>query len=863
MVEIMLFSSYPVRAEVVRGEGTEPWRSSVSTESESTDAESVPTQARRYHAAVPLTLIAGPPGSGKTTRQVEEARAAAARGERVWWVGLPSQRDAVLRALVRDGPLLGVEVLTLQQLAYRLLSDARRLRPLLTGTGRLATVGEALLEDRDEPPSPGEARLFARAIAEAKRHLTGPGALPGSDPETRRLRRVWRAYERRKADAWDYDDFRREAAVWLEEAVPSGGGAAGGTWPLLPDRVLVDGLREIGPPDLRLLDGLARHVPVTLAVAIPPPERTPDVTLPPRDDVEVRRYRFANPVAEARWVLRDVKAELATGAEPLDLALIVPPGRARAIATLADEAGVPLMDETPRGLADRPEGRRLLDLLELGEQPSASRLLAVPELHGLGAAALEDGVAGHDAIRRLAEARGEGELWRSWRERLEPAGDALAWGAELVEAALEAAADQDEDDADADVGETDGGSRGTDGTSDPWGDAPARRAERFRDHALQRLAEARRVAGGPRLRRWWAALLQEEVRFARPNAGVALLHAVQASGRRVRRAWIVGAAEGAHLTGEREDYFVPEEGRVGWPVAFERPALPRRYLGRQAAEAAELRARGDVTVVTVPEADQGGPIAPDATLLGGEAEPPPERPAASVLELGGTEPYRPPEGPVPLGTPTVGRLARFARCGLRAWAERRVPDAEETPAWLRLRRRLRERPGWPVDQIQTLADEAPEHADWLAEHAEALAGFSFGVELRDGEDGPLAVLDGARRDDRVATLLRFAAPGAVRDAGDAEALLDASAREYWAAGHLLDRHARQVRAVRFEVWPVGGSPVAFPERGPVAKRWGRFDRARREVDGALPAWRAGEVRPSPGFVCRDCPVFDFCREGRR
>lgn len=801
-----------------------------------------------------LALIAGPPGSGKTTRMIEGARGAAERGERVWWVGLPSQRDAVLRALVRDGPLLGVEVLTLQQLAYRLLSDARRLRPLLTGTGRLATVGEALLEDQNEPPSPGEARLFARAIAEAKRHLTGPGALPGTDAETRRLRRVWRAYERRKGDAWDYDDFRREAAEWLGSGAADRDAAPAGAWPLLPDRVLVDGLREIGPLDLRLLDGLARHVPVTLAVAIPPPGRTPDVTLPPRDDVEVRRHRFANPVAEARWVLRDVKAELAAGADPLDLALIVPTGRARAIAALADEAGVPLMDETPRGLADRPEGRRLLDLLELGEQPSASRLLAVPELHGLGAAALADGVAGHDAIRRLAEARGEGELWRSWRNRLEPGEDVLAWGAELVTAALDAAVEGDG------AGE---GDDGLDEGSDPLGDAPDRRAERFRDHALQRLAEARRVASGPRLRRWWAALLQEEVRFARPNAGVALLHAVQASGRRVRRAWIVGAAEGAHLVGEREDYFVPEEERVGWAAAFERPALPRRYLGRQAAEAAELRARGDVTVVTVPEADQGGPIAPDASLLGGPTEPPPQRPAASALELGGTEPYRPPEGPVPLGAPTVGRLARFARCGLRAWAERRVRDEEETPAWLRLRRRLRERTAWPADELRAVAEETPEHAAWLDEHAEALAGFSFGVELRAADDGPVAVLDGAHREDRVATLLRFAAPGAVRDAGDAEALLDASAREYWAAGHLLERHGRQVRAVRFRVWPVGGAPVDFPERGPVARRWGRFDRVRREVDGALPAWRAGEVRPSPGFVCRDCPVFDFCREGRR
>ena len=40
-------------------------------------------------------------------------------------------------------------------------------------------------------------------------------------------------------------------------------------------------------------------------------------------------------------------------------------------------------------------------------------------------------------------------------------------------------------------------------------------------------------------------------------------------------------------------------------------------------------------------------------------------------------------------------------------------------------------------------------------------------------------------------------------------------------------------------------------------------RVRDEVDAANALWTAGEVRPTPGFVCRDCPVFDLCREGRR
>jgi len=539
-------------------------------------------------------------------------------------------------------------------------------------------------------------------------------------------------------------------------------------------------------------------------------------------------------------VLRDVKAALAGGADPLDLALIVPPGRARAIATLADEFGVPLMDETPRGLADRPEGRRLLDLLEMNDQPTASRLLGIPELRGLGVAALDAGVAGRDAVARLAEARGEGDLWRSWLARLEPTDDVLAWGAALVDAALDAAA-------------------GTTGRADS---EPHEEAQRFREQALQRLAEARRVADGPRTREWWAALLQETTVFERPAAGVALLHAVQASGRRFRRAWIVGATEGAHVTREREDYFVAEEARSSWEAAFERPLLPRRFLARQGAEIAELRARGDVTIVTVPEGDQAGPVLTDARLVGEAPIEPPGLPAGSVLDLGGGRPYDPPDGPVDLGPPDVQRLARFAQCGFRHWAERRLRD-DDAPWWAELRRVLRSRRTWDADELRRLGEAVSEAADWLDLHADELATFTFGVALAEPGDGPRAVLDAARRQEGVATLTRFVAPDAAHGSDDVERILDARSTEYWAAAHLLERHRREVRSVRFRVWPILGAPLDFPERGPVATSWGRFQRVRREVDAALPAWRAGAVRPSPGYVCRDCAVFDLCREGRR
>jgi hypothetical protein len=354
-----------------------------------------------------------------------------------------------------------------------------------------------------------------------------------------------------------------------------------------------------------------------------------------------------------------------------------------------------------------------------------------------------------------------------------------------------------------------------------------------------------------------------DVEIVEAPAGVALLHAVQASGRRFRRAWIVGATEGAHVTREREDYFVAEEARSSWEATFQRPLLPRRFLARQGAEIAELRARGDVTVVTVPEGDQAGPTLADPRLVGEEPAQAPELPAGSVLDLGGGRPYSPPDGPVDLGSPDVQRLARFAQCGFRHWAERRLLEDDDRPWWAELRRVLRSRRAWDPPDLRRLGQDVPEAAAWLDLHADELSTFTFGVALVDRADGPRAVLDAARRHDGVATLTRFVAPDAAHGPDDVERILDARSTVYWAADQLLERHRREVRSVRFRVWPILAPPIDFPERGPVATVWGRFQRVRREVDAALPAWRAGAVRASPGYVCRDCAVFDLCREGRR
>src|SRR5690625_7698297 len=89
------------------------------------------------------------------------------------------------------------------------------LRPLKVGTERLALIGAALAEVQQATPMPGEARLFASAIAELKRNGIDPDGAAGLafDNESDRLADVYRVYEQMKAEAWDYDDYRQPALL--------------------------------------------------------------------------------------------------------------------------------------------------------------------------------------------------------------------------------------------------------------------------------------------------------------------------------------------------------------------------------------------------------------------------------------------------------------------------------------------------------------------------------------------------------------------------------------------------------------------------------------------------------------------------
>ncbi|HET9026044.1 MAG TPA: hypothetical protein VFN07_00755 [Trueperaceae bacterium] len=780
-----------------------------------------------------LKVLSGPPGSGRTRRLLALAKKTCDAGGRVWWVGLPAQRGHTLRRLTADGyAALGFEFMSAQQLYYRLLTAATDLRPLVVGTARLVRVVEALHHVNRAFPTPGEARLFAAAIAEAKRYAVTPRDYEqlAADTEQRRFAAVYAAYQAGMTNAWDYDDARQAALDLVNRKALT----------VEADVVIVDGLREVGPLELRFWRGLARHINVHLSLAVLPPGLEPTTVLPARDSTVVERFAAANPVEEGRWVMRSVKQDLfGQGMAPLDVAIVAPAARARALVALAEEYGVPLMDETPLALADEGQGRVLVDLLELPEMPTPTRLLAVPALEELGRLALEAGVAGNAAVGELARRNGLSEVWLQWRERLKVTGDAVTWARELMAELLEG--------------------------------APRELVER----ALGKAQEAARLGAGDGFRAWWAALLQDARQARAEGAGVALLDATSVSGRRYRKVYLVGAVEGAYRAGEREDYFLPEEMRNDLSESFAHLGLPRRFQGRGEAFAMELLQRADHLVITAPLGDQGGPLVLDEALFGA-TEPPalPLVPAGSRLELPGAAPYVPDLSPVALGRPYVESLRRYHDCSFRMWGEGvlrvsgDVQDEEGVGERLRAAL-LQERGGrLTVERLAALVEEFPNHAAWLNKHAQLLSRLTYGVELGGRAGFAITYLHATEKVELAGggfrvDIYRFVPWSKAWDEESADDVIKNRWSEYWAVGALFAQPAFRVQEVHVLVWPIGEDPIDLAPRGGVSPRWLRVSEKRSLVEETLPAFMRGEVKPNPGFICRTCPVFDLCREGVR
>lgn len=747
----------------------------------------------------------------------------------MWWIGLPSQRNYVYQRLTAAGALLGVEFLSSQQLYYRLLAHALKLKPLLVGTGRLALVAQALLAERQQLPSPGEARLFAQAIAEAKRYGVSPSQLVVKDAETERFVKVYARYEAIKGERWDYDDFRSETLHHSQQLTVNPEA----------DAIIVDGFREISPLELRIYQALAKHLELWLSLPAPPPELSATHTLPERDTPAPQVYRAANPVSEARWVLRSLKGDLAAGINPLSLAVIMPERNARAFVALADEYGVPMMDETPKALADSLPGRLLLDLLELPDYPTASRLLAIPELAPLATATMTLGVVGPEAVATLAQELSLGTVWQKWLDILSVPDDALSWAETLLERSF----------SDIYKAEPDGGQLSWDA---------------FKTHALERAKEASSLANGANFRKWWAALLQETTVFNRPKGGVALLTAKLASGRRFHKAYLMNATEGSYRVGENEDYFIPEEQRERLEASFAYLTLPKRFLGRDAALYHELRSRAETMIITYPEADQGGPLEVSLELIQRNPKtvlPLPALPAASRLELMTAVRYQAERSSLSLGTTTTEGLKRYDECAFQFWAELRTPDETERPWWMRLIHELRAHKTLNPARLEILRGSYPEAAAWLREHGAALSRLQFGVYLPD-DATPRAKLDAVIRQGDAVTIYRFTAPDRLRTQEEAQQYLEGRWSELFAAGHLLSRYSGRIRRVHLVVWPIGQAPIPVYDDG-IDYLWRRISNRQEKIAAAYARFLQGDVSPNPGFRCRECRVADICREAAR
>lgn len=808
---------------------------------------------------MPLYSHTGSPGADLTGELLATAREICGERRRVLWIGLPTQRNSVLQRLVRQGPLTGFEFISEQQLCYRLLSRARRLRPLRVGTERLALVGAALAEVQQSVPLPGEARLFAASIAELKRHGLKPADSRrlAFDAESGRLADVFDRYEQLKGDAWDYDDYRAEALALARSGEASPGAHA----------ILVAGYRELLPMTAELYAELAREQEVHLLLPELPEALAHAQTL--RADaqapsVNLTCWRAPNEVEEARWVLRDIKQELGRGTAAQDLVLVVPDGELRAYETLAEEYGIPLTPEVPVTLAENPAGRTLLELINLSEFTSPSGLLALPGLERLASEALELRVSGSGALLRLAarldeqameealdaaEDESEPELpqfeakLREWLARLDSGGHGLDWAEALLDLVVEQILPgRVPEDFDMSV---------------------------FHAQALQRAREAARLGVGNSFRAWWAGLLEDTRLPLRGKAGVPLITPRLASGRRYRKAWLAGALEGNYLPGGSEDYFLPEELRAGSPEG----GLPRRFSGGEQLIIDELKLLADDVTITFAESSQGGLNTPQLGLATADAPVIPDQPAGNRLELNrGRLPevsYQLAPSLVSLPPPEVSWLMRYGECPHRSWGEDLLHQTGDLPPWQpnhwqRLRRDLVRSGQLDDSGIEWLAARHPWAGDWLAANSGLLRQLHYGLRLPQGRDGLVARVDASGRVDGVVSIYRFCGPDEAVDPDAATELLSARYAERWLANYLLEDARRPLDEVRLFAWPLLGEPVPAGrmDRSGLSGRWLRARLA--PIDGHLERLRAGDIAPTPGFIkCRYCAVFDMCRKGFR
>lgn len=691
-----------------------------------------------------LNWVAGPAGCGKTHFLLAKAREAAKSRQRVWWIGLPHQRQQVLTRLAQGGPLAGVEFLVFQEAYYRLLAPLAALGPLVNGPARVALVGLALAQDKGAVPSPGEARLFARAIAEAKHYGFTAEDLPKVDNESERLRRVFVNYERIKGNGFDYDDFRLLALAKSRE----------GKLRAPAELVIVDGFDELGPLEVEILRGL-KETEVWISLPKAPPGET-SRQLPPRTEPVRRAFKAPNPLVEVEFILASLRRDLKEIPAP-ELAVIVP-GPARALfLTMAENQGFYFMDLTPQPFAELALGHKILQALHFADYPNPDGAMLFEELVPLAEMAYQKGVSGQEALSHLAESFG----WASEFEQR------LAWVAnsapprQYAQELLQVLA-----------------------PGDPW--VP---------HALELARQASLLGEGADFRRWWASLIEYDTVWQRPKAGVGLYAPEQVGGLFFRKVYLAYAVHGVYPAPPRDDYFFPEEFR-GKPALGVLPASNRPLTH---GSPVDLLRRGSEVVVTYPEANQAQTLRPDLALTGPDPTTLGQRLLKEVPRVPKVITGRLP----PLVTIRDVRL--YARCPFQFWSTKLnlLPPKAQDPwqAWLSAAKDLRQ------FTASTFADQQanfPEFAAWMDRYRDKLLSMQYRASFK--AKGRSGWVDGKIEGQR-AEIWLFQKPLAGQERLSSDAA-KSKLWERWveilAGLELIDQGSRKVT---LGVWPVNGPPV--------------------------------------------------------
>jgi len=774
-----------------------------------------------------LRTLIGPHGSGKTAKVL----AAAARRlrkptrDRVAVITLPQARNHVLARFAREqGGAPGFKVLHWQALYTEVLAETGGLQPPLDTLDRTALVGEALREVIGRTPGPGEASLYTRGIAELKRFGITPDQVPiptrqgKPDGEAARLAEVYRHYEQLRSSRHyqDPDDRRREALERLAELES------------LPYATLiVDGFRELSPVEAAFLKAYAARGAEVIVTA---PEGIP--TLPASERLEkssvaLERYALPNVIEEARWVIARVKRLLLEGARPDEIVIVTPPALAGHYRHFAERLKIALADEHAESLADLDEGRLLIGQLALPEHPTADALRQISGLEPLAARLYALGVSGLEATRLVAKDLGLEEALEEALAGMEPeAGeDPEDWVRRMIK-------------GDPELG------------ASPWADEFMRAG----------FLAARFINGHDydpaRMREWWRALLGV-LRPARRDAaaGVVFTSATRLGGRRFKHAFVAGAYAGAYLTGESEDYFLPDEPgvRLPWEAAFEAMGLPERLRNRVLPLWDELRGAGQVTTLSFPLAHAGGPLEPEVALLGARKEDIPlaEPAPRSEPRRGGS--YGPPRIEAPLPFRHVDQLREMNKCGYRAFLRRvNLAEGDELPEWYSLLERLKDDPR-DTEALAGLGFDPNEVGpDW-----HFLPEFRVVERAAGKREIPLrlhVVISGKEE-----TEIVYVTPKEIRTREEAKK----HAKKYLSCYLALRRLARQGRKARVSVHSVPlGKRVSVQDK-PFSKSVlsdGKFNAKVKEAARALEAAEKGNYQlPRSDYACRDCQYADICR----